>query len=60
MADHRARECGPGLGRNFDGAGDKELVVGHEEGNVQRPTCNVQRRMQRLLGTQAALATVLS
>src|SRR4051794_6692499 len=36
MADHRPGEGGPGFCRDFDGAGDEELVVAHEDRTLLR------------------------
>ena len=48
MTDDGAAERGESLGRDFDGAGNEELVVrGHFEANVQRSTLNVQRSTQK-------------
>ena len=48
MADHRAREGGPGFGGDFDRAGDEELVVRlHLRNNVERRTLNVQHRITK-------------
>ena len=57
VADHRTREGGERFFRNFDGAGNEELVVWDHEANVQRSTrlrkatawqaFNVQRRNRK-------------
>ncbi len=46
VADHRLRECGQRFFRNFNGAGNEELVVRNHEANVQHSTFNVQRSMK--------------